>query len=75
VKALILGLLLAASALGCSGARKLPSGPAPEYERPVLPPWDSGRASDPLDEVEGEEVTEEPEGPADGGVAPLDSGV
>jgi hypothetical protein len=67
---LLLGVMLS-SLLGCSGARTPPSGPPPEYERPVLPPWDSGSPRDPLDEVEGEEVTD---GPGDGGADAVDSG-
>jgi hypothetical protein len=30
------------AAIACSGAKRLPSGPAPEYEKAPLVPWDSG---------------------------------
>jgi hypothetical protein len=69
-----LWLVAGASVLGCSGARTPPSGPAPEYERPILPPWDSGQSSDPLDQIEGEEVTDEPRDVADAGTVADDSG-
>ncbi len=53
-------LLLAGLALGvaCSGTQR-PSGPAPEYERPELPAWDAAPQVDPLDQIEGEEVTDD----------------
>ena len=36
-------LLWAALVLSaCSGGQTRPAGPPPEYERPELPPWDSG---------------------------------
>lgn len=48
----LLPLLVAAAALsGCPGRQPLPQGPPPEYEKPVLAPWDAGqptRASDPF---------------------------
>jgi hypothetical protein len=34
-------------ALGCSSRPSLPSGSAPEYERPTLPPWDAGASASP----------------------------
>lgn len=36
---------------GCPGRQPLPQGPPPEYEKPVLPPWDAGQpkpAADPF---------------------------
>lgn len=60
----VVGLLLAS----CSGHRQRPTGPAPEYERPVVMPWDAGAPIDPLDNVKGEAVDDdEPPPPADGG--------
>jgi hypothetical protein len=52
-----------AVASGCGGRGTPPSGPAPEYERPVLTPWDAGALpSDPLsgavDEVDDEPSTD-----------------
>lgn len=38
----------------------MPDAPPPEYEPPVVMPWDAGAAVDPLDQVEGEWVTDEP---------------
>ncbi len=49
----------------CSSHPNRPPGPPPEYERPVVMPWDSGAPVDPLDNVKGEEVTDdEPPTPA-----------
>lgn len=42
----------ALAAIGCSGARRLPSGPSPEYERPPIAPWDAGKAEDPFASAE-----------------------
>ena len=63
---------------GCPGHHQRPPGPAPEYERPVVMPWDSGAPHDPLDDVKGEDVTDDepldagPASPAlDAGAAPL----
>ena len=64
----LIGLALLASA--CSSRQKRPEGPPPEYERPVLAPWDSGSPVDPTDlsHVKREEVTDdEPEPALDGG--------
>jgi hypothetical protein len=63
----VLSLVLVLTAVGCSGGRTRPPGPGPEYERPEVEPWDSGTSADPLDNVEGEEVTDEPQAPADAG--------
>lgn len=57
--------LASVSLLACASKPARPSGPAPEYERPVVTPWDSGTPVDPLDNVEGEEVTDDE--PADAG--------
>ena len=51
----------------CSGPQR-PSGPPPEYERPQIEPWDTGAPVDPLENVEGEWVTDEPEPPGDAGI-------
>jgi hypothetical protein len=52
--------------IACSSQKSArPSGPPPEYERPVVMPWDSGAPVDPFDQVEGEEVTDDE--PADSG--------
>ncbi len=62
---------LAALALSaCPGRPTRPPGPPPEYERPVVPPWDAGQPVDPLDQVEGEWVTDDeasPSGPSPSG--------
>ncbi len=61
--ATLAGLALSA----CPGAGR-PNAPAPEYEPPVVMPWDSGAPADPLEGVEGEEVTDdEPVESADAG--------
>ena len=42
-----LGLLVGGPAVlivGCAGAQGRPSLPPPEFERPVMTPWDSGAA-------------------------------
>jgi hypothetical protein len=59
--------------IGCSSRAVRPAGPPPEYEPPVVTPWDAGRPSDQADPfadaAEGEWTTEpgdEP-GPADAG--------
>jgi hypothetical protein len=67
---------------GCPGHRQRPPGPAPEYERPVVMPWDAGPPHDPLDDVKGEDVPDDepmdaaptaPTAPvADAGSAPLE---
>jgi hypothetical protein len=50
---------------GCP-ARGGPTAPPPEYEPPIVTPWDAGAPADPLEGVEGEEVTDdEPPAPAD----------
>ena len=67
---LALSISLAALALsGCPG-RNRPTAPAPEYEAPVVTPWDSGAPADPLEGVEGEEVTDEEPTPPDAAPAP-----
>lgn len=77
----LLPLLLVLGA-GCSSHRQRPAGPPPEYQPPVVMPWDAGTPKDPLDDVRGEEVTDdEPTADAgplpatlDGGPAPLEPG-
>lgn len=59
-RALALMVALASWLSGCSGPQR-PSGPPPEYERPQIEPWDTGAPVDPLENVEGEWVTDEPE--------------
>jgi hypothetical protein len=48
-------------ATGCPGPGARPPGPVPEYERPVLAPWDAATPKDPFDDVEGEAVDDEPD--------------
>jgi hypothetical protein len=75
-------LLAAGLVAACSGHRQRPPGPPPEYERPVVMPWDAGAPKDPLDEVKGEEVTDDepvpdaaaPPGTTDAGSGPLEPG-
>ena len=45
--------------LGCP-PRQRPTGP-PEYEVPRVMPWDAAAPVDPLDNLEGEAVTDDPE--------------
>jgi hypothetical protein len=65
---------LAAGVAAC-GARQRPAGPAPEYEKPVVTPWDAAAPVDPLTAAEatGEVVDDAPEAeagaPGDGAVA------
>jgi len=58
-----LGLCL----LTCSTQPSVPRGPAPEYEPPVLPPWDAGSGADSVDPfaaaAEGDWISEPPEDP------------
>ncbi len=56
-------LVSACVGTACSGHPKRPAGPPPEYERPVLAPWDSGATSaEPdLEHVKREEVTDDEE--------------
>jgi hypothetical protein len=66
--------LLAAS---CSGHHHPSLGPPPEYERPVVMPWDAGAPVDPLQNLKGEEVTDDDEpqtSPADAGPAAPEAG-
>lgn len=65
--------------IACSSQKSArPSGPPPEYERPVVMPWDSGAPVDPFEQMEGEEVTDdepadagaEAAAPADGALSP-----
>ncbi len=66
-------LLVVALLGGCSSKPVRPAGPPPEYERPRVLPWDAGAPRDPLDDVKGEDVTDdEPEdsGPS---LAPVDA--
>ncbi len=49
--------------LGCP-TRQRPTGPPPEYEVPRVMPWDAAAPVDPLDDLEGEAVTDDPEPPA-----------
>jgi hypothetical protein len=69
-------LIVTASALSlgaCSSQKPArPTGPPPEYERPVVMPWDSGTPVDPLDNAEGEEVTDDE--PADAGSDAIPTG-
>jgi hypothetical protein len=45
---LVAGCVTLAGAVGCAGhAAGLPAGPAPEYERPRLAPWDAGAPTKP----------------------------
>lgn len=65
--------LAALFALACSPRRERPPGPPPEYERPRVTEWDAGAPVDPLDDIKGEEVTDdEPDAgaPAADGAAP-----
>ena len=45
-------------AAACSGQRARPAGPPPEYEAPVVTPWDAGKPVDPLNSAEGDWVEE-----------------
>jgi hypothetical protein len=70
----LLAALVVGGLLGCSTRPSKPVGPPPEYEPPVVPPWDSGVAQDlpdldqALDEAaEGEWVSDYPQ--PDGGVS------
>lgn len=58
---------------GCSARRERPPGPPPEYERPRVTPWDSGAPVDPLDDIKGEEVTDD-EPATDAGTPSNDAG-
>ena len=62
-----------ALAVSCSSHPKRPPGPPPEYERPQVMPWDAGAPVDPLDNVKGEEVTDDEPPPATP-AAPSDAG-
>jgi hypothetical protein len=64
----------AALSLGACSSQKpaRPTGPSPEYERPVVMPWDSGTPVDPLENAEGEEVTDDE--PMDAGSDPIPTG-
>lgn len=66
---LLAGVLVA----GCSARRERPPGPPPEYERPRVTPWDSGAPVDPLDDIKGEEVTDD-EPATDAGTPSNDAG-
>jgi hypothetical protein len=67
-------LFVAICLLGaCSGRQKRPTGPPPEYERPEVMPWDSGRPVDPFENVQGEEVTDDEPTGDDAGAAPADA--
>lgn len=57
--------LVALCVVACSG-RQTPTAPAPEYERPEVMPWDAAAPVDPLDNLKGEEVTDDPEPPEAG---------
>ena len=52
------------------GPPKVPAGPEPEYERPLLAPWDAAPPQDPfaLVEADADWVDDEPSGAA--GAAP-----
>lgn len=64
-------LLVLALALGAGcGPKRRPEGPAPEYERPVVTPWDAGKPVDPLEQAEAQGEPVEDENPA----APTDAG-
>lgn len=66
---LLAGVLVA----GCSARHERPPGPPPEYERPRVTPWDSGAPVDPLDDIKGEEVTDD-EPATDAGTPSNDAG-
>jgi hypothetical protein len=73
VRAAPLGLLSLAftlAAAGC-GPKPRPAGPAPEYERPVVTPWDAGKPVDPLEEAEARGEAVDDEVPV---AAPVDAG-
>jgi len=57
----------------CSGRQKRPAGPPPEYERPEVMPWDSGRPVDPFENVQGEEVTDDEPADTDAGAPAADA--
>jgi hypothetical protein len=62
-----LWLALAGLAVSCSGAQARPSGPPPEYEKPVVTSWDAGAPPpDEFSEAErgGELVTDSEEQPS-----------
>ena len=60
--------LLVAFLLAWACRPQVPPGPAPEYERPRVTPWDAGSVQDPLAaiEAEGEWVDDEPSTAAGG---------
>jgi hypothetical protein len=68
----LLWIALGVMTSACSGsARKRPDLPAPEYERPEVPPWDAGDPVDPFAAAaEGDWVDERDSAP-DGGQEPL----
>ena len=60
----LLALAGAGWVFGCSGAQARPTAPPPEYEKPVLAPWDAGAPpADEFAEAErgGEPVTDSDE--------------
>ena len=61
VCAVLAGALLSA----CVGRPRHAGGPPPEYERPVVPPWDAGKSVDPLEQAleRGEAVDPPPDTP------------
>jgi hypothetical protein len=66
VKRVLLAAVLLAG--GCGGRSRHAAGPPPEYERPVVPPWDAGKPVDPLEQaLERGEAVGPPETPADAG--------
>jgi hypothetical protein len=67
VKRFAFAALLAGAALhACSGPARQAKGPPPEYERPVVPPWDAGKPVDPLEQaLERGEAVDTPAAPAD----------
>jgi len=66
-----LGFVGAGLLVACCGGPQTITAPPPEYERPVVRPWDAGRAEDPEDPfalaAEGDWI-EEPLPPVEAGV-------
>jgi hypothetical protein len=68
-------LVALAAGLGLAwacGAPQIPPGPAPEYERPQVQPWEAGSNADPFAQIEaeGEWADDEPVGASGGGAPP-----
>ncbi|MFO0569795.1 MAG: hypothetical protein U0263_29365 [Polyangiaceae bacterium] len=69
----LIALSLPALLGGCSGKQARPAGPPPEDERPRVMAWDSGAPHDPLDDVKGEEVTDDEPDDAGPTLTPADA--